>query len=120
MFSQRLNRLTLHFLERIPVVKRRVSVITFILVFNTRIQNIIRITFRYYVRHLTSNKLYSLDCYMMLLYAKDPKQFTFITIYFSTQKLLIGSRFNPLKTKRRLLYLKTQSVPRCKHFLPRL
>jgi len=23
---------------------------------------------------------------------------------------------NPLKTKRRLLYLKTQSVPRCKHF----
>jgi len=25
-------------------------------------------------------------------------------------------RINPLKTKRRLLYLKTQSVPRCKHF----
>jgi hypothetical protein len=24
--------------------------------------------------------------------------------------------FNPLKTKRRPLYLKTQSVPRCKHF----
>jgi len=24
--------------------------------------------------------------------------------------------FNPLKTKRRLLYLQTQSVPRCKHF----
>jgi len=24
--------------------------------------------------------------------------------------------FNPLKTKRRLIYLKTQSVPRCKHF----
>jgi len=24
--------------------------------------------------------------------------------------------FNPLKTKRRLLYLKTQSVPHCKHF----
>jgi hypothetical protein len=23
---------------------------------------------------------------------------------------------NPLKPKRRLLYLKTQSVPRCKHF----
>jgi len=23
---------------------------------------------------------------------------------------------NPLKTKRRLIYLKTQSVPRCKHF----
>jgi len=27
---------------------------------------------------------------------------------------------NPLKTKRRLVYLKTQSVPRCKHFLSRL
>jgi hypothetical protein len=28
--------------------------------------------------------------------------------------------FDPLKTKRRLLYLKTQSVPRCKHFSSRL
>ena len=28
--------------------------------------------------------------------------------------------FNPLKTKWRLLYLKTQSVPRCKHFSSRL
>jgi len=27
---------------------------------------------------------------------------------------------NHLKTKRRLFYLKTQSVPRCKHFPPRL
>jgi len=27
---------------------------------------------------------------------------------------------NPLKTKRRLLYLKTQSIPRCKHFSSRL
>jgi hypothetical protein len=27
---------------------------------------------------------------------------------------------NPLKTKRRLIYLKTLSVPRCKHFSPRL
>jgi len=27
---------------------------------------------------------------------------------------------NPLKTKRRPLYLKTQSVPRCKHFSFRL
>jgi len=30
------------------------------------------------------------------------------------------TRFNPLKTKRRLLYLKTQSIPRCKHFSSRL
>jgi hypothetical protein len=29
-------------------------------------------------------------------------------------------RLNHLKTKRRLLYLKTQSVPRCKHFSSRL
>ena len=28
--------------------------------------------------------------------------------------------FNPLQTKRRLLYLKTQSVPLCKHFSSRL
>jgi len=28
--------------------------------------------------------------------------------------------FNPSKTKRRLLYLKTQFVPRCKHFSSRL
>jgi len=27
---------------------------------------------------------------------------------------------NPLKTKRTLLHLKTQSVPRCKHFPSRL
>ena len=27
---------------------------------------------------------------------------------------------SPLKPKRRLLYLKTQSVPRCKHFSSRL
>jgi len=28
--------------------------------------------------------------------------------------------FNHLKKKRRLLYLKPQSVPRCKHFLSQL
>ena len=28
-------------------------------------------------------------------------------------------QISPLKTKRRLLYLKTQSVPRCKHFSSR-
>ena len=32
----------------------------------------------------------------------------------------IGFRINPLQTKRILLYLKTQSVPRCKHFSSRL
>jgi len=28
--------------------------------------------------------------------------------------------FNPIKTKSGLLYLKPQSVPRCKHFSSRL
>jgi hypothetical protein len=32
----------------------------------------------------------------------------------------LSEEFNPLKTKRRLLYLKTQSVLRCKHFSSRL
>ena len=31
-----------------------------------------------------------------------------------------NSGFNPIKTKRRPLYLKTQFVPRCKHFSSRL
>ena len=31
-----------------------------------------------------------------------------------------SNMFNPLKPKHRLLYLKTQSVPRCKHFSSRL
>jgi len=30
------------------------------------------------------------------------------------------SIFNPLKTKRRLFYIKTQSIPRSKHFSTRL
>jgi len=32
----------------------------------------------------------------------------------------LNLRFNLLKTKRRLHYLKTQTVPRCKHFSSRL
>jgi len=31
-----------------------------------------------------------------------------------------NSAFKGLNTKRRLLYLKTQSVPRCEHFSSRL
>jgi hypothetical protein len=35
--------------------------------------------------------------------------------------ILVGAvAVNPLKTKRGPLYLKTQSVPRCKHFPSRL
>ena len=33
---------------------------------------------------------------------------------------VMHQQFNPLKTKRRLLYLKTQFVPRSKHFSSRL
>jgi len=33
---------------------------------------------------------------------------------------IIHSHLNYLKAKRRVLYLKTQSVPRCKHFSSRL
>ena len=32
----------------------------------------------------------------------------------------VNIKVNPLKTKRRLLYLKTQFVPRSKHFSSRL
>jgi len=39
-----------------------------------------------------------------------------VLVYYSNQMPII----NPLKTKRRPLYLKTQSVPRCKHFSSRL
>ena len=36
--------------------------------------------------------------------------------YFVLESNHICCNINPLKTKRRQLYLKTQSVPRCKHF----
>ena len=41
-------------------------------------------------------------------------------LYTKTGSNFFSSQFNPLKTKRRLLYIKTQSVPRCKHFSSRL
>jgi len=34
--------------------------------------------------------------------------------------LILTDFCNPLQTKSRLLHLKTQSVPRCKHFSSRL
>jgi len=39
---------------------------------------------------------------------------------FATYVCRHQQQLNLLKTKRRLLYLKTQSVPRCKHFSSRL
>ena len=40
--------------------------------------------------------------------------------HFHTMSILPAGLFNPLKKKRRLLYLKTQFVPRSKHFSSRL
>jgi len=43
---------------------------------------------------------------------------TVLPVYCFSLRLLVycSCLFNPLKTKRRPLYLKTQSVPHCKHF----
>ena len=41
-------------------------------------------------------------------------------IYQSEEKTVKSILINPLKTKRGLLYLKTQFVPRSKHFSSRL
>jgi hypothetical protein len=40
--------------------------------------------------------------------------------YLSVHSLPLQIHLDPLKTKLRLLYLKAQSVPRCKHFSSRL
>jgi len=44
----------------------------------------------------------------------EARSFKAIYIYSSTRNV------NLLKTKRNLLYIRNQSVPRCKHFPPRL
>jgi len=41
-----------------------------------------------------------------------------LPVCYQTRRLVYN--FNPLKTKHRPLYLKIQSVPRCKHFSSRL
>ena len=51
----------------------------------------------------------------VLRYAK-----TDILILGSVFKVIAQNWFNPLKTKRRPLYLKTHFVPRSKHFSSRL
>jgi len=38
-------------------------------------------------------------------------------IYFDFMLSHLVTFINPLKTNRRPLYLKTQSIPRCKHFI---
>jgi hypothetical protein len=59
----------------------------------------------------------------VLNYVLKEVYFLFQGYFCFGKRLLLGanlSHINPLKTKRRPLYLKTQSVPRCKHFLFRL
>ena len=48
------------------------------------------------------------------------KEFTQCRTLVSLQFWLVQMSFNPLNTKRRPLYLKTQFVPRSKHFSSRL
>ena len=45
---------------------------------------------------------------------------SFIPLYYDYYLLSKGKHFNPLKTKRRLHYLKAQFVLRSKHFSSRL
>jgi len=51
-------------------------------------------------------------------YRNQNKITHFLTSYTGTK--ISVTNINPLKPKRRPLYLKTQSVPRCKHFSSRL
>jgi len=55
----------------------------------------------------------------MHLFAVDILIPTASALTFSKQVITLCT-INHLKTKRRLLYLQTQSVPRCKHFSSRL
>jgi hypothetical protein len=52
--------------------------------------------------------------------SSDSPQDLGLTEPWVCEYLLTTSSINPLKTKRNLLYLKTQSVPRCKDFPRRL
>jgi hypothetical protein len=70
------------------------------------------------------------DCYDFIVsfFAWDTSGVYFVSTpcYFALRKIWIMKYFSftfglyPLKTKRRLFYLKTQSVPRSKHFSSRL
>jgi len=63
-------------------------------------------------------------CSIYLIYVALSKISLFIRPFLHLEHFALWPNsfigFNPLKTKRRLLYLKTQSVPRCKHFPSRL
>jgi len=53
---------------------------------------------------------------------KQDRKVITIMFFFNILHILADLLFclNPLKTKRKIMYLKTQFVPRCKHFLSRL
>ena len=52
---------------------------------------------------------------LILISALDTEQGR-ILVLWDVKRIVFGTPFNPLKTKLRLLYLKTQFVPRSKHF----
>ena len=53
----------------------------------------------------------------ILLYYPNNIDISWVTL---ANDQLDAQIFNILKTKRNLLYIRNQSVPRCKHFPPRL
>ena len=57
---------------------------------------------------------------LMEYLVKDVDLLTSAAVHFIPKSTVNIGGFNPLKTKRRLLYLKTQFVPRSKHFSSRL
>ena len=57
------------------------------------------------------------DSFFLFLAVTWGKDIAVTTLQFTISQI---KEINPLKTKRRLLYLKTQSVPRSKHFSSRL
>jgi hypothetical protein len=59
---------------------------------------------------------FSFATYIQISLVFQPHSFSYVYICIHTSNI----NTNPLKTKRRPLYLKTQSVPRCKHFSSRL
>ena len=72
---------------------------------------------------LVSNTLSSTLILNLLSVQKHTKLTNIINLYYVIFVGVIYQKkklISPLKTKRRPLYLKTQSVPRCKHFSSRL
>ena len=70
------------------------------------------------VLHIHRCKFMTISSWILLAMKNNPD--TYFTgnwnIYFMFNNFFLIMLFNPLQTKRRLLYLKPQSVPRCKHF----